>query len=304
MKKIITTLLITAMLLSLTAAAIIALTGCECKHDWSDANCIYPRMCSKCGAIEGEKAAHTYGNDGRCTFCGIDSHTAGDGHYYNAQGVCSCGDITTTYKLKLNDAAKAWAQFTMYSDYDIGDEKAGDLPVELILTKYSTPSTGKIKIEGKAIVALGDKYYVSLYDVVMHWDDEDATYYYDDRDFGTFLQCNYEGDLTAYYYTSMVSKECKLSTSSYSKARKIINFYSWETVSGSGAYDGCLYEYDYSGNCVDIKSFSYKIYYTAPQKYTSLYASIWYEINFGSSSAVAMGYTGTDTIVLNDETYR
>ena len=53
MKKLISFALVLAIAFSMTA--------CGCQHEWQDANCTTPKTCAKCGATEGEAAAHQPG---------------------------------------------------------------------------------------------------------------------------------------------------------------------------------------------------------------------------------------------------
>ena len=53
MKKIIACLLLAALLTSL-------LTGCCLSHKWTEATCLEPQTCSKCGKTEGEPLSHTW----------------------------------------------------------------------------------------------------------------------------------------------------------------------------------------------------------------------------------------------------
>lgn len=55
---------------------LLALSGCECRHAWTDATCTAPKTCSKCGVTEGETLWHNWKeatcNDPRtCANCGI-----------------------------------------------------------------------------------------------------------------------------------------------------------------------------------------------------------------------------------------
>lgn len=50
----------------------LALTGCQCKHDYADATCTDPKTCKRCGAIEGTNLGHSFvnyvsNNDATCT---------------------------------------------------------------------------------------------------------------------------------------------------------------------------------------------------------------------------------------------
>lgn len=63
MKKIVTLLL--TLIISITFA------GCTCKHEWSEATCTEPKICSLCGITEGTATGHNYVN-GYCTECGAE----------------------------------------------------------------------------------------------------------------------------------------------------------------------------------------------------------------------------------------
>ena len=45
---------------------VFSLTGCACKHQWSNATCITPKTCSECGATEGSFLGHQW-SDATCT---------------------------------------------------------------------------------------------------------------------------------------------------------------------------------------------------------------------------------------------
>ncbi len=53
MKKII------PILLTLLLCAAV-LTGCSCQHEWVEATCDAPKMCSKCNAVEGDALGHSW----------------------------------------------------------------------------------------------------------------------------------------------------------------------------------------------------------------------------------------------------
>lgn len=36
------------------------LTGCSCKHEWIEADCVTPRICSSCGETEGDVLGHDW----------------------------------------------------------------------------------------------------------------------------------------------------------------------------------------------------------------------------------------------------
>ena len=52
------------------------LTGCQCKHEWEEANCKAPKTCAQCGETEGEKTKDHKWEDATteapktCSVCG------------------------------------------------------------------------------------------------------------------------------------------------------------------------------------------------------------------------------------------
>ena len=47
-------------ILALALVLVLALTGCACKHEWVEADCVTPKTCSKCQETEGEALGHTW----------------------------------------------------------------------------------------------------------------------------------------------------------------------------------------------------------------------------------------------------
>lgn len=53
----------------------LALSGCKCEHEWKDADCTTPKICTKCGETEGEALGHTWveatcEKEKHCSVCG------------------------------------------------------------------------------------------------------------------------------------------------------------------------------------------------------------------------------------------
>ena len=47
--------------LMLTLSMLVLLTGCECKHkEWTEADCVHPRVCKECGITDGEPLGHDW----------------------------------------------------------------------------------------------------------------------------------------------------------------------------------------------------------------------------------------------------
>lgn len=55
---------------------LIAMTGCQCRHEWQDATCGTPKTCTKCGETEGSPLGHEWTDatcilPKTCTLCGV-----------------------------------------------------------------------------------------------------------------------------------------------------------------------------------------------------------------------------------------
>lgn len=67
-------------LVAVIAVCMIVLSGCQCSHEWTDADCLTPKTCAKCGETEGEALGHSWAAatcaaPKTCTGCGL---TEGD----------------------------------------------------------------------------------------------------------------------------------------------------------------------------------------------------------------------------------
>ena len=52
-----------SLLICLIFSALLSLfilSGCECSHEWSEATCIQPQICEKCGETQGEALGHSW----------------------------------------------------------------------------------------------------------------------------------------------------------------------------------------------------------------------------------------------------
>lgn len=74
------------------------LSGCECKHQWIEADCLTPKTCEKCQVIEGEALGHSWQEAAcetpkTCTACG---ETEGEalGHEWQ-EATCDTAKICT-----------------------------------------------------------------------------------------------------------------------------------------------------------------------------------------------------------------
>lgn len=64
----------------------ILLAGCQCKHEWVEADCITPKTCSQCGETEGEAMGHRWQDatceaPQTCSRCGIAEGNKADHQY-------------------------------------------------------------------------------------------------------------------------------------------------------------------------------------------------------------------------------
>ena len=80
------------LVLLLTASMVLTLSACCLKHDWTDATCIEPKTCAKCGKTEGEALGHTW-TDATCTepkTCSVCGETEGEALGHTAAAPASC----------------------------------------------------------------------------------------------------------------------------------------------------------------------------------------------------------------------
>lgn len=63
------------LMAALALTMLFGLSGCQCGHEWTDADCVNPQICTKCGETSGEALGHTwkeanYQDPEICTVCG------------------------------------------------------------------------------------------------------------------------------------------------------------------------------------------------------------------------------------------
>lgn len=98
----------------LTMIIVLVLTGCSCKHEWTEADCVNPATCGKCGATEGEALGHAW-TDASCTTarsCSRCGRTEGEplGHSW-ADATCKAPKTCTTCGEVVGDLADhAWTE--------------------------------------------------------------------------------------------------------------------------------------------------------------------------------------------------
>lgn len=84
-------------------AMMICLAGCQCKHEWVEANCVTPKTCSACGETEGEALPHTWVDADcaapkTCSVCGETEgealpHTWIDANFQSPKTCSVCGTV-------------------------------------------------------------------------------------------------------------------------------------------------------------------------------------------------------------------
>ncbi|MBQ8414778.1 MAG: hypothetical protein IJX58_06015 [Clostridia bacterium] len=62
---------VTITLKGTTVSVNVELPVVECEHDWSDATCDKPQICSKCGQSQGEALGHKFDDGSKCSVCGF-----------------------------------------------------------------------------------------------------------------------------------------------------------------------------------------------------------------------------------------
>lgn len=78
---------------------LLILTGCQCAHEWTEADCLTAKACAKCGEAEGEPLGHNY-TPATCTApetCSRCALTRGEplGHTYGRWELAEKGKIRT-----------------------------------------------------------------------------------------------------------------------------------------------------------------------------------------------------------------
>lgn len=87
--------------LTILTAFLLALTGCQCKHEWIDATCTDAKICSQCQETEGEALGHSWMDAScaapkTCNLCGETEgdalpHTFSGGNYQDPEICEVCG---------------------------------------------------------------------------------------------------------------------------------------------------------------------------------------------------------------------
>lgn len=87
---------------ALLLAVVLELTGCQCEHEWAEADCLNPKTCTKCGETEGEPVGHHWSEatceaPETCTVCGLTQgeslgHIWTEANYQDPEICTTCGD--------------------------------------------------------------------------------------------------------------------------------------------------------------------------------------------------------------------
>lgn len=87
-------------LLSLLLVCAMLLTGCQCSHEWTAADCTTPKTCAKCQETEGEALGHTWqeascSTPKTCTACALTegeplAHTWQEANYQQSKTCTVC----------------------------------------------------------------------------------------------------------------------------------------------------------------------------------------------------------------------
>lgn len=80
-----------ALLIFLSLSILLLLSGCCLSHEWVEADCITPKICTKCGETEGEALGHQW-KDATCTdakACAVCAVTEGEplGHSFEKEEI-------------------------------------------------------------------------------------------------------------------------------------------------------------------------------------------------------------------------
>ncbi len=62
---------VTITLKGTTVNVTVELPAVECNHNWSDATCDKPQICSECGQSQGEALGHQFDDGSKCSVCGF-----------------------------------------------------------------------------------------------------------------------------------------------------------------------------------------------------------------------------------------
>ena len=96
----------------LVGILLISLTGCQCKHKWSDATCITAKQCYKCNMLEGTSLGHSFSDWKESS----SYYLKGGGGYSNEKRVClNCG-YTENRRVNLVDTTSQSSETTFTKD--------------------------------------------------------------------------------------------------------------------------------------------------------------------------------------------
>lgn len=172
--------------LILSAVMLLSLTGCQCKHEWAEANCVNAAVCSKCGEVQGEALGHNWAaadceTPETCARCG---ETQGEalGHNFDQWSV---GEIDMSRSCTV-----------------CGAEERSPIDPKVVLASYITGNWNHT-------FALRQGYQVTCYDFAhnvipgyMHFSEDGSgllTYSLSDGDVAVIKDIEFEWALAEYY---------------------------------------------------------------------------------------------------------
>lgn len=148
----------------LCVTAILSLNACSCKHEWAEATCTEPKICTVCGETDGEATGHISGNwvekdidfdkavrtnEKKCTVCGKTMETDTirmDKLYDGRLFLFTAEEFTSRLKTVFDDLGDIEYKTTYVKDLSgmgpacIISNKAENIAAISMLNKYS--STG------------------------------------------------------------------------------------------------------------------------------------------------------------------
>lgn len=97
-----------------TALCAVLLTGCGCQHEWQEAACLTPKICTLCQETEGEALGHNWQEAAceapkTCTNCGMTEGEA-PGHSWQ-EATCDAPRICTACGATEGEPAHAWTDW-------------------------------------------------------------------------------------------------------------------------------------------------------------------------------------------------
>lgn len=128
----------------LFAVVMLALSGCQCRHEWVAADCVTPKTCAKCGETEGEVLGHSWQDASceaprTCARCGATEgepvHQWKEANYQDPQTCTLCGAA------EGEPLTPSFAKHGLPQPYLLSDEGwNGDTGLPYVTTCYENTS--------------------------------------------------------------------------------------------------------------------------------------------------------------------